>query len=136
MLKLTYTEMGLHLEWLADSLEVVVEQRVILALRTGQPIHVEPSCASFLLPIDLPGLVDLQIAISQAQTDCIALTPVDSNDVEVNLRGTWLAAATSAHEGIFVTAMSEGFQPTAGHRLELLIHQLWELSQAQESLLI
>ncbi|MBV8887386.1 MAG: hypothetical protein JO235_25785 [Chroococcidiopsidaceae cyanobacterium CP_BM_RX_35] len=136
MLKLTYTEMGLHLEWLADSLEVVVEQRVILALRTGQPIHVEPSCASFLLPVDLPGLADLQVAIAQAKTDCIALIPVGHDDVEVNLRGTWLAVATSAHEGIFVTAMSEGFQPTAGYRLELLVHELWELTQAQESLLI
>lgn len=136
MLKLTYTEMGLHLEWLADSLEVVVEQRVILALRTGQPIHVEPSCASFLLPADLPGLVDLKVAIAQAKTDCIALTPVGSEDIEVNLRGTWLAAATSAHEGIFVTTMSEGFQPTAGHRLELLVHELWELTQAEESLMI
>ncbi len=135
MLKLTYTDMGLHLEWLADSLEAVVEQRVILALRTGQPIYVEPSRASFLLPADLPELADLEVAIAQAKTDSIALYPVDAEDVEVNLRGTWLAATTQAQEGVFVTAMSDGFQPTTGHHLELLVHKLWQVTQAQ-SLLI
>ena len=135
MLKLTYTEMGLHLEWLADSLETVVEQRVILALRTGQPIYVEPSCASFLLPADLPELAALKVAIAQANTDSIAICPVDAEDVEVNLRGTWLAATTQAQEGVFVIAMSDGFQPTTGYCLELLVHKLWQVTQAQ-SLLI
>jgi len=55
MLKLTYTEFGLHLERVTVSLETLVSQRVVLALRMGQTLHVEPSRAAFLLSIEVPG---------------------------------------------------------------------------------
>lgn len=128
MLKLTYTEIGLHLERLAGSLETVVTQRVIVALRIGQPLHLEPSCAAFLLPVNLPELSYLEAAIEQEQVDGAAVLPADKESVEVNLRGTWLAATSQAHEGIFLTALSD--------RTEFLVHRLWQVTQAKASFLL
>jgi hypothetical protein len=65
MLKLTYTETGFRLERLAQSLEEWVQGRVILALRVGQSLLVEPSTASFLLPVDLPGLPLLEASVQR-----------------------------------------------------------------------
>lgn len=128
MLKLTYTEMNLRLERLADSLEEVVTQRVVLAIRTGQPFHIEPSCAAFLLPVGLPGLTSLKAAIEQEQVDSVAVLPADTVSVEVNLRGTWLASTSQAHEGIFLSALSD--------RTEFLVHRLWQMTQAKASFLL
>lgn len=128
MLKLTYTDMDLRLERLIDSLEEVVARRVILAVRTGQPLHIEPSCAAFLLPAALPGLTALEAAIEQEQLDGAAVLPADTESVEVNLRGTWLAPTSQAHEGIFLTVL--------GDRTEFLVHRLWEVTQAKASFLL
>ncbi|MEM9926593.1 MAG: alr0857 family protein, partial [Cyanobacteria bacterium P01_D01_bin.50] len=59
MLKLTYTENSFYLELLTQSVEEWIQARVILTLRVGQSLCVEPSTASFLLPVDLPGLGQL-----------------------------------------------------------------------------
>jgi len=56
MLKLTYTDVGLHLERVPIPLEATVALRVILAMRTGSTLYAEPGRASFLLPADLPEL--------------------------------------------------------------------------------
>ncbi len=56
MLKLTYTDVGLHLERMATPLETLVAQRVVLALRAGQRLYIEPGKASFcflLMLLDL-----------------------------------------------------------------------------------
>ena len=116
------------MERLADPLEEVVSQRVILALRTGQPLQVEPSCAAFLLPMNLPGLSSLKAAIKQEQVDSVAVLAADATSVEVNLRGTWLATASQAHEGIFLTALSD--------RTEFLVYRLWNMTQAKASFLL
>ncbi|MHC5726844.1 MAG: alr0857 family protein, partial [Nostoc sp.] len=47
MLKLTYTESSFDLECLTLSLEQWVAQRVILSLRVGQGLCIEPNTASF-----------------------------------------------------------------------------------------
>jgi hypothetical protein len=56
MLKLTYTETGFTLERLAQSPEQLVTLRVMLAMRVGESICIEPSTAAFLLPVDLIGI--------------------------------------------------------------------------------
>ena len=35
MLKLIYTDLGLHMEYVGDSLETVVSHHVVLTVRTG-----------------------------------------------------------------------------------------------------
>lgn len=118
MLKLTYTETGFHLERLAQSLEEWVLSRVLLSLRVGQKLLVEPSTASFLLPTDLPGLPLLQAAAQLERTEAIALCVCDAEYIEVSLRGTWLAADVESEEGAFVAAMSD--------RTEFLVFKLWQ----------
>lgn len=118
MLKLTYTETGFYLERLAQSLEDWVHSRVILALRVGQKLLIEPSTASFLLPTDLSGLTLLEAGVRQETTDVIAVCVCDAEYVEVSLRGTWMAAAPESVEGVFVASMSD--------RTEFLVSKLWQ----------
>lgn len=123
MLKLTYTETNFYLERLTQSLEEWVMARVILSLRAGQKLLVEPSTASFLLPADLPGISLLQAAAQLERTDAIALGVCDAEYIEVSLRGTWLAADGESTEGVFVAAMSDS-------RTEFFIFKLWQDSLA------
>lgn len=123
MLKLTYTENGFYLELLAQPLEDWVTARVMLALRTGTSLCVEPSSASFLLPTDLPQLQALE---RQGQTeDAMALCLCDADYVEVSLQGTWLSSDADAEEGIFVTVMS--------YAVEFFLFKLWQEAQTMTS---
>lgn len=124
MLKLTYIETGLYLERIAAPLEVLVAQRVILALRSGQPLHVEAGRASFLLPADAPGLAHLEMVLRQEQSQ-ITVTPVDDEYVEVSLYGSWIAERADAHEGMFVTTVSD--------RAEIFVYKLWQATQSHVS---
>jgi hypothetical protein len=125
MLKLTYTEVGLHLERIAAPLETLVAQRVVLALRAGQRLHIEPGKASFLLPIDVPGLANLEMALRLEQSQVITVTPVDDEFVEVSVQGSWIAESADAHEGMFITAFSD--------RTEFFVLKLWQATQSQVS---
>lgn len=121
MLKLTYTDFGLHLERVTNSVEALVAQRVVLAMRTGQKMHVEPSRASFLLPIATPGLAALERLLKAEQNLAIAIDRVDDEFVEVCLQGSWIAATADAHEGMFVVELSE--------QTEFFVYKLWKATQ-------
>ncbi|MHC5747019.1 MAG: alr0857 family protein [Nostoc sp.] len=123
MLKLTYTESSLYLECLTLSLEEWVAQRVILALRVGQSLCIEPSIASFLLPADLPGLEVLKAEVKRDDIEIITLCACDPEYIEVTLRGSWLLDSSTAVVGVFFTTMSE--------HSEFFLHKLWQ--EAQES---
>jgi hypothetical protein len=125
MLKLTYTEFGLHLERVTVSLETLVCQRVVLALRMGQTLHVEPSRAAFLLSIEVPGFAELD-KLARSEQVALAIAPVDDGFVEVSVRGNWIANSAEAHSGMFVTAL--------GDRVEFFVYKLWEATQLQASL--
>ncbi len=128
MLKLTYTDMGLHLERLTQSLDSVVASRTVLAIRLGQTLHIEPGRAAFLLPSDVPHVEALSAAIAREHSGDIDLCTVDRDYVEVSLAGTWVAADVQAETGMFLTVL--------GDRTESLVHHLWQLTQAQVSSLI
>ncbi|WP_346016778.1 alr0857 family protein [Chroococcidiopsis sp. CCMEE 29] len=125
MLKLTYIETGFHLELLAKSLEEWIAMRVILALRVGECICVEPSTASFLLPANLLGLDLLEAEVQQQGTDIIALSACDAEYVEVILKGTWLASDLERAEGVFVAVLS--------HSSEFFLLKLWQEAQISAS---
>jgi len=127
MLKLTYTEDGLHLERIAVPLEVLIVQRVVLAMRAGQTLHIEPGRASFLLPAGAPSLDYLERVLRVEQSQVITVTPVDSTFVEVSLQGNWVAETAAAQEGMFVAAMTDF--------AELLVYKLWQATQLQLSTL-
>jgi len=125
MLKLTYTDVGLHLERMATPLETLVAQRVVLALRAGQRLYIEPGKASFLLPADAPGLVHLEMALRLESSQVISVTPVDDEFVEVRVHGSWIAESADAHEGMFITAFSD--------RTEFFVQKLWQATQSHAS---
>ncbi|MDZ8052554.1 MAG: alr0857 family protein [Aulosira sp. ZfuVER01] len=122
MLKLTYTERSFYLECLSLSLEEWVAQRVILALRVGQSICVEPSTASFLLPVDLPGVEKLKAEVICNDSEIMALSTCDTEYLEVTLRGSWLSDGSEEAIGVFVTKMSD--------RTEFFLHKIWQEAQA------
>lgn len=124
MLKLTYTEFGLHLERVTITLEAFVCQRMVLAIRLGQPLHVEPSRAAFLLSVDLPELNQLE-ALARSST-VLTVAPVDDAFVEVSVGGSWIAASTEADSGTFVTTLTD--------RTEFFVDKLWQASQRQATL--
>ena len=125
MLKLTYTENGLHLERVAAPIDVLVAQRVVLAMRAGQRLYVEPGTASFLLRADLPGMTQLRRSLSMEHAQVVAIVPVDDEFVELTVQGHWIATAVDAEEGIFVAALS--------HLTEMRVMHLWENTQTQVS---
>jgi hypothetical protein len=125
MLKLTYTEVGLHLDRMTGSVEKVVARRSVLAVRIGQSIFVQPGSASFLIPIDCVNLKAFKTAVKGESSRTIDLCKVDDDYYEVSIRGTWIASSNEAHEGMFVTMMNP--------QTELFVQHLWMVSQAQVS---
>ncbi|MBD2019871.1 hypothetical protein H6F43_06670 [Leptolyngbya sp. FACHB-36] len=125
MLKLNYTEAGLYMERIITPLDKLIAQRVVLALRLGQFLHVEPGCASFLLPADMPELVQLEAILRQEYSSTVAVIAVDGDCVEVSLSGSWVAESVEAHEGMFLTVMS--------NQAEFFVFKLWQMSQVHLS---
>lgn len=121
MLKLNYTEVGLYMERTMTSLELLIAQRVVLAMRLGLSLHIEPGRASFLLPVDIPELQQLEMALRQEYQPTATVLPVDDQFVEVSLKGSWVADSQEAHEGMFLTMLSD--------RTEFFIYKLWQMSE-------
>jgi hypothetical protein len=127
MLKLTYAETSFCLECLAQSLEEWVQARVILAVRVSQRLCVEPSTASFLLPVNLPGVEMLKALVKKEDSEIIALCNCDHECLEVTLQGCWLSNGSPDADGVFVTAMSDC--------TELFLEQLWQEAQHRASVM-
>lgn len=127
MLKLTYIETGFYLEYLAKSLEEWVQERVVLALRVGASLYIEPTTAAFLLPADLPGLETLVTEIRRLDPESISLSAGDAECIEVSLNGTWVSLNTDSEEGVFVAVMS--------YSTEFFLLKLWQDSQVSASVL-
>lgn len=127
MLKFTYTETDVQLERLKTSPEELVAQRVTLAMRVGRSICVEPTQASFLLPKQASGLVELEAQICREPHQEVSLCVADADFIEVSLRGTWIAENAQTCEGVFVSAMSPG--------CETLLLQLWQAARSDASCL-
>jgi hypothetical protein len=134
MLKLNYTDVGLFMERTMTNPELLIAQRVLLAMRLGRSLNVEPGRASFLWPADIPQLKVLEMALQQDYGSVVTLIAVDEEFVEVGLSGSWIAEDKDAHEGMFLAVMSvypEG--GTASHRIERFIYKLWQMSEAHIS---
>ena len=127
MLKLNYPDYGLFLEQVTASLDAVTTQRVMLAVCSGDALHVEPGQASFLVATEIPELHALQSLLSQDLSQQIMITPVDHEFVEVSLKGTWLASSVDADTGMFITVLVPHY--------ESWLYQLWEVTQSPTMLL-
>ncbi len=135
MLKLTYTEGSFYLEYLTQSPEEWVAQRVILAMRVGQILCVEPSTASFLLPVDLPGVDLLRDEVKRDDSEIITLCACDRKYIEVTLRGSWLSDNSEGVMGVFVTTINSAPNSGFASGAELFLHKLWQEAQACASVI-
>jgi hypothetical protein len=121
MLKLTYSNTDVLLEHLDQSLEAVITQRSLVAVRAGLSLAVQPSYASFPLPMDLPGLKTLR-ANAQGRVE---LCPCDDDWLEVTLRGTWVSDSATGEEGILMVEL--------GPSLEQQLVDLWQRSRLRRA---
>lgn len=123
MLKLNYTDIGLFIEQVIASLDAIAAQRVMLAVRVGEPLYLEPGQATFLLPVTSPGIEQLMSLLEANDSDTITLATVDDEYVEVSLKGTWMAESANAESGTFMAALAP--------ESEQLIFQMWQVTQPQ-----
>ncbi|MGF1589117.1 MAG: alr0857 family protein [Pleurocapsa sp.] len=122
MLKITYLEDAIYLEYLPKSVEAWKAERIIVNLRAAVSIYVESSIASLLLPINLSGIKNIG---KLAQTELISIVLCDLEYIEVSLSGTWVAQSESSESGIFVCELS----PDS----ECFLYKLWQESQLETS---
>lgn len=118
MLKITYSDSDIRVEQLAITLETVVAQRSVVALRSGQSLLLQPGYGSLTLPTHLPGWGSLHNHAQQG--DHVAIAPCDADWLEVTLSGIWLADSPTSEEGILLADL--------GDSLERQIIALWHLS--------
>ncbi|MDX2272604.1 MAG: hypothetical protein NW237_11760 [Cyanobacteriota bacterium] len=120
MLKLIYTETGIYLEIVAESLQDWLAIRQSLSACLDQPFVIESSAASFLLPADLPGLETL--------AEQIDLDICDTDYLEVSLEGMWISSNAQGSEGVFVCDALD-------HLVEAQLLQLWQLSEGSTAMM-
>ena len=123
MLKLNYNDCGLFLEQVDASLDAIATQRVMLAVCAGEPLHMEPGRAAFLVSANAPEVQKLQRILQTDTTQTVTVAAVDDGFVEVSLKGTWIAKSINAEAGTLVAALSG--------ESEKLVCQLWQLTQWQ-----
>ncbi|WP_199294454.1 alr0857 family protein [Anabaena sp. FACHB-1237] len=108
-------------------MEEWVAQRAIFCLRIAQSLHLEPTTASFLLPVDLPGVARLKQEVKR-NMDIISLCNCDAEYLEVSLQGSWVSDGSSKDVGVFVTTMNYG--------TEFFLYKLWQESEVCGSLIV
>jgi hypothetical protein len=138
MLKLIYTEAGLWLEQVPDLLEAWMAQRVLLTLRLGESIQIEPGRAAFILPAQISDLFWLEQAIQQeipemGLTDrpwpaSISMDAIDAEHIEISLEGHWLTVCPQADSGVFVADL--------GDLAETALFKFWQSAQPCISMLL
>ena len=122
MLKITYLEDGIYLEYLSESVEAWKANRVLVSLRAGASIYTESSTASIVLPAYTPYLAAL---VELEEKKLIQITPCDEEYLEVSLSGIWVAKSETSEEGVFVCELN--------HSSESFLYQLWQKSQVGAS---
>lgn len=124
MLKITYLEEAIYLEYLPESVEAWKAARVLVSLRAAASIHLESGIASLVLPLDIPCLNEL--AQLEAR-ELIEVIPCDEEYIEIALSGIWVAQSPESEEGVFVCELD----PSS----EYFLYQLWQESQISASVI-
>ncbi len=121
MLKLIYTEDGLHLEQLSMSVDAFVTSRQAIAQAMGDSWYAATSAAAMLLPADTITAVELIALALESQITNLVIEMVDADYVEIAFTdGIWLATSAQAETGVFVVEL--------GDRFEANLRTLWQMS--------
>lgn len=124
MLKITYLEDEIYLEYLQKSVEAWKADRILVNLRAAVSIYIESSIASLILPINFSELKNFG---KLAKIELIDLIPCDDEYIEISLSGTWVAQSKISEKGIFVCELSP--------ESERFLYKLWQESQIETSLI-
>lgn len=122
MLKITYLENAINLEYLQKPVEVWKSERILVNLRAGVSVYTESSIASFLLPVNPFALKLLK---NLTEKELIDMIPCDEGFIEVSLSGTWISYTENNESGIFVCELDQ--------KNEYLLYELWQESQVSAS---
>ncbi|MGF1458847.1 MAG: alr0857 family protein [Leptolyngbyaceae cyanobacterium] len=114
MLKATYTETGLCLEYCPEPLSLLLSDRVCTSARAQRPIMVQPIEASIPLAAAFIG------PHVGEKLRALQLTRCDGDWFEITLSGLWLSESPDQDEGIFMTELDP--------RLEQRLLCLWQRS--------
>ncbi|MEO0986659.1 MAG: alr0857 family protein [Cyanobacteria bacterium J06639_14] len=115
MLKVTYTETGICLEYCPEPLDLLLSDRVCMYVHAQRPITIQPMQASLPLPTTLVGMQELD------RFQELEVSLCDLDWLEVTFRGVWITENPDQEEGVFVTEL----QP----HLEQRLLRLWMRSQ-------
>jgi hypothetical protein len=116
MLKVTYTDTGLFLEYCPEPLDLLLSDRVCTVVHSQQAITIQPMHANLLLPVHLIRNQGLETVSSLRVTFC------DRDWVEITLSGLWVTETLEQEVGIFLTELDP--------RLEQRLLRLWQMAQA------
>ncbi len=114
MLKIIYTETGLHLELIAVDQADWIAGRLQLATSVGEHLTVSKARATF----PLPDICEVEAYLQQAGASNVSVHRCDRDHVEIGLVGDWLGTHKHSDEGIFIARLSD--------RVESCLLQLWQ----------
>ena len=117
MLKLIYTETGLHIELLTIDLEDWVEQRLLFSNSTSEIIFLSSGTASFLLPTTICEATAINFYLYHQGAKNVTANYCDLDSIEIGLTGYWLATDPDSDRGVFATELLD--------RVEFYLWQLW-----------
>ncbi len=121
MLKIIYTETGLHLERLTVDRKQWIAHRLKFAASVGEPMTASKQRATFPLPSPVCELPAVELDLFNVAPNTVTVDRCDFDCVEVGLTGYWLSIDRDSAEGIFVCQQTE--------QLELSLWQMWQTSK-------
>jgi hypothetical protein len=121
MLKIIYTETGVHLELLVVDRDDWIAARVQFAASIGEQMIVRKERATFLLPNPICDVSVVEAYLRQAGARGITVQRSDRQYVELGIAGRWMSADPESAEGIFVTQQLD--------RVEFCLWQLWHATE-------
>jgi hypothetical protein len=117
MLKIIYTDTGLHLELLTVDQKQWIAERLKFAQSIGEPMQVSRQIMTFPVPSPLCPATEIDADLRNLGANTVTVHRCDRDYVEVELNGYWLSNYPDSAEGISICQQTE--------RVESYIWQLW-----------
>jgi hypothetical protein len=100
MLKMMYTDTGIHIEQIAQTVDGFIAARSAFAATVGQTLICEAGRAAFLVNASASAYAVLTRIVDPMIGVCVC----DVEFIEVSVAGFWMAVDTDSESGIFVAA--------------------------------
>jgi hypothetical protein len=117
MLKIIYSETGIHLELIAVNHKQWIAERLKFANSVGEPMLFCRQRATFLVPSPLCEVTNIDADLRNLGANTVTVYQCDLDYVEVELSGYWLSPQLGSAEGIFVGQQTDP--------AEFYLWQLW-----------